>query len=363
MPSVDHPYRHLPDRSFWSRAVANGWEARNLVAQPPILRPGDSVMSAGSCFAANLIPFLEKAGYGYVRTEILDGSSPDRFGYGRYSAAYGNVYAPRQFVQLLRRSRGAFTPLEDRWHSQDAVIDPFRPGLPFPAESDEEFEVLTASHLARTREAVEAADVCILTLGLTEAWVSAIDGAVFPACPGTVAGAFDPGRHVFKNFTVSEVIEDLGAALDELRSINPRIRLVLTVSPVPLVATATDAHIVCATTYSKSVLRVACEEASRSAADVLYFPAYEIIMGSQAPDYFERDRRTVSAAGVAAVMDVLFAHSILPDGISAAARQSDTGDVDASSALSEALVRLECEEMMADRHSIRGDEDSDASSA
>jgi hypothetical protein len=305
-------------------------------------------MSAGSCFAANTVPFLEQAGYKYVRTEDIGELSSDRFGYGRYSAAYGNIYTARQLLQLLRRIRGNFKPTEDRWHSNDTVIDPFRPGLPYPAETDEEFDALTASHLARAGEAIATADVFIFTLGLTEAWVSSIDGAVFPACPGTIAGVFEPQRHEFKNFDVSEVSRDLSELVDELRSVKPNLRVVLTVSPIPLVATATDAHVVCATTYSKSVLRVACEEVCRSSSDVLYFPAYEIIVGPQAPDYFEPDRRNVTCAGIEAVMDVLFGHSTLPTAVSPASSSRRTSDAAPLSELSQMLARLECEEMMTD---------------
>ena len=56
--------------------------------------------------------------------------------------------------------------------------------------------------------------------------------------------------------------------------------MILTVSPVPLVATAAGKHVLVATTYSKSVLRVACEEVCQKAADVMYFPSYEIITGN-----------------------------------------------------------------------------------
>jgi hypothetical protein len=348
MSSKDHPYLHLPDRSFWSRSVSAGWNARCLISPcAPVLRATDRIMSAGSCFAANIIESLKKAGYAYIQTEFIDETYADRFGYSRYSAAYGNIYTPRHLLQLIQRVRGSFKPAEDRWYSNGAVIDPFRPGLSNPAQTDEEFDVLTAAHLARTREAIAMADVFILTLGLTEAWISSIDGAVFPACPGTVAGAFDSQHHQFKNFDVGEIVQDLGEIIDQLRAFNSQMRVVLTVSPVPLVATATDAHVVCATTYSKSVLRVACEEVGRSIPRVTYFPAYEIIVGPHAENYFEEDRRSVKRAGIEAVVDVLFANSVLP---SAADSPSPRGDSDSGNSveLSHKLVSLECEEMMMD---------------
>ena len=143
----------------------------------------------------------------------------------------------------------------------------------------------------------EQADVFIFTLGLTEAWVSKIDGAVFPACPGTVAGSFDAAKHQFVNFSVDEIDRDLESFLSEFHALNPKGRVVLTVSPVPLVATATTNHVLCASSYSKSVASCRCggQAAIRNSSSVRYFPSYEIITGPQAPaGFFEPDRRNVS---------------------------------------------------------------------
>ena len=123
--------------------------------------------------------------------------------------------------------------------------------------------------------------VLVFTLGLTEAWMSRADGAVFSACPGTVAGDFDANRHAFHNMSALEVASDLSEFIREVRKLNGLLRIILTGSPVPLVATATGEHVLPATIYSKSVLRVAAEEVVRANEDVAYFPAYEIVTGPQ----------------------------------------------------------------------------------
>jgi hypothetical protein len=259
------------------------------------------------------VPSLEQAGFTYLRTEAVHPAFADlpkeRFGYQRYSAAYGNVYTARQLLQLLKRALGMFVPVEDRWVTPSAVIDPFRPGLRYPARSGREFDLLTAQHLGKTRQAFEQATVFIFTLGLTEAWISRLDAAVFPACPGTVAGSFDPDRHEFRNFDTAETAADLREFTRVLRSINPGVRIILTVSPVPLVATATGDHVLSASIYSKSVLRVAAAELAGLEPEIVYFPAYEIVTGPQAPDgFFEADRRNVSAAAIKSVVAALLAH-------------------------------------------------------
>lgn len=352
-----HPYENAPARAFWSRSVAADWDPATTVTGAPLIRSGDKVVSAGSCFAANMVPHLETAGFSYVRTERRHprfiGVAPESFSYGKFSAGYGNIYTARQLVQLVERCLCRFSPAEDRWPSDGAIVDPFRPGLRYGARSIREFDVLTRQHLDRTLDAFSQADVFIFTLGLTEAWMSKLDGAVFPACPGTVAGTFDPDRHVFHQFGVFEVVQDLERFITLLEEIAPRARTILTVSPVPLVATATGDHVLCATTYSKSVLRAAAGDVANRHASVSYFPAYELVTGPQAPfESFEPNRRDPSSLAIDAVMQAFLANCEAPPG-EAAAASSPAALRSSAADLSRAMSEAECEEVMADRHPAR----------
>ena len=357
---ADHPYRHQPARAFWSRSVSENYSPTALVeTAQPLIRHDDLVVSAGSCFASNLVPYLEASGFTYLRTEQVHPAFahlPENLGYRNFSAAYGNIYTTRQLRQLLERALGTFQPEENRWHVDGFVIDPFRPGLRYPARSDEEFDLLTRQHLQATRQAFDRATVIVFTLGLTEAWESTLDGAVYPACPGTISGTFDDARHRFHNFSTQEVRDDLVAFIRLVRMTNPSVRFILTVSPVPLVATAEAEHVLVSTTYSKSVLRVAAQEAARSEPSVTYFPAYEIVTGPQAPEsFYEADRRNVSEAGVKAVMTALLAHCegapaqpspvVTPP---AKSTQPGTPAIAYQTPLSAAVAEAECDEAMAD---------------
>ena len=166
-------------------------------------------------------------------------------------------------------------------------------------------------HLAAVRRMFEELEVFIFTLGLTECWRSREDGAVFPLCPGVEGGTFDPARHEFYNQTVSDVVDDLSAFSEALSTINPRVKVVLTVSPVPLIATAEpDAHVLSATTYSKSVLRVAAETVRQRFENVEYFPSYEIITGAfNRGAYYAADLRNVVQEGVSHVMRLFMRHA------------------------------------------------------
>jgi hypothetical protein len=344
-----NPYDVQPDRAFWSRAVAKEYWPSAMGGGTDLLGANDRVMSIGSCFAANVQPYLERAGIAYVRTEPVRpqlAHLPENLAYRSFSAAYGNVYTARQMLQLLQRATGQFVPSEDRWHDEGQVIDPFRPGLAYPAQSDVEFDMATIVHLTAVRRAVEQATVMIVTLGLTEAWADRTDGAVYPTCPGTVAGVFNPTRHLFTNFRYADVVSDLRDFVRIARGLNPTLRFVLTVSPVPLVATATEHHVLAASAYSKAVLRAAAGDVCDDDAGVAYFPAYEIVTGPQAPSsYFGADRRTVTPEGIEAVMSALLgsrgndelASSQLPERL------------DQAYALSRLIAEAECDEELLDR--------------
>lgn len=341
---MSHPYRHLPDKSFWSRSVSEEFRAVAVVSSDgAILREGDRVVSVGSCFAANLVPYLEAAGFEYIRKEmteaVFDELGGEALSYSKFSAACGNIYTTRQLLQLWERSLGRWSPDEDRWIRHDEVIDPFRPGLKYRARSEREFDLITDQHLAAVRAAFTSCDVFIFTLGLTEAWQSTADGAVFPACPGTIAGEFDESRYEFVNFGVDEIAQDMERFITSLREHNPSVRVILTVSPVPLVATATGQHVLAATTYSKSVLRVAAERVTQSLSNVLYFPAYEIVTGPQAPwESFETDRRSVSEDAIREVMQAFLSHC------EGAEISNPSKITTGRTSLNQTLVHIECEE-------------------
>ncbi|MEO7261469.1 MAG: GSCFA domain-containing protein, partial [Jatrophihabitantaceae bacterium] len=151
--------------------------------------------------------------------------------------------------------------------------------------------------------AVAEASCLVFTLGLTEAWHDRGTGAVYPMCPGTVHGVFDPERHVFSNHTFAQVQQDVLAAVALAHAVNPGLRILLTVSPVPLTATATGGHALTANTYSKSVLRAVAGQLAAEHDHIDYFPAYEIITGVPFRGvFFEPNLRTVTAEGVEFVM-------------------------------------------------------------
>ena len=83
--------------------------------------------------------------------------------------------------------------------------------------------------------------------------------------------------------------------------------MLLTVSPVPLIATASAEHVLVATTYSKSVLRAVAGSLAERLPDCHYFPSFELISSHPSRGmFFNPDLRTVEQRGVAFVMEHFF---------------------------------------------------------
>ena len=112
---------------------------------------------------------------------------------------------------------------------------------------------------------------------------------------------------------MSEVIADLHVFIGKARKLNPNLRIILTVSPVPLIATFEPRHVLVSTTISKAALRVAADEIKKLYPFVEYFPSYEIISGSAigAP-YFEPDLRQVRQVGVNHAMRIFEKYMLQP---------------------------------------------------
>ncbi len=313
---MKNPYASAPQHAYWSRAIsrkAQG-DVDPVVAPSFQISPDTKVATAGSCFAQHIARHLRKVGINPLVTERAHAEVArfaEDFHYGVYTARYGNIYSGRQLIQLFDRAYGAFVPEEQPWRGRNGeYIDPFRPLIPDGFATLREFERDRERHFAAVREMFETLDVMVFTLGLTETWVSRADGAVFPSCPGSVGGVWDPDKYAFVNQSVTDVATDVTRFIARLRTVNPEAKVLLTVSPVPLVATATGNHVLPATVYSKSVLRVAAQQVVDAHENVDYFPSYEIITGPHAGDYFEDDRRNVRQAGVEAVMKVFGRHYV-----------------------------------------------------
>lgn len=303
---MNNPYKSLNDHAFWK----NGVENSDIVFPKKIYNPKwkindtDKIATMGSCFAQHIAKWLRENGFNvpFYETEGFKESEQT------FSANYGNIYTVKQALQLVEECVGKRKPSEVAWNSGENFIDALRPNSTEGGFNTAE-EVLRSRklHLNSVREMVKDFDVLIFTLGLTEAWGIKKCGTIVPTAPGVLGGSFDQEKYGFLNLTYNDILKDLYSFCRLLETIrdNKPFRILLTVSPVPLTATATDQHVLLASTYSKSVLRSVAGDFSADNYFAEYFPSFEIINNPAArSEFFENNLRSVKPSAVENVMNV-----------------------------------------------------------
>lgn len=354
-----HPYVGLPDYAYWKQAVAQVPIGKfdPVLNVPFKVSRSDKVATAGSCFAQHISKRIRSSGFQFFVAEACESGKEegaDNRGFYDFSARYGNIYTARQLIQLFDRAFGYFRPVDVYWRfGEDRFCDPFRPRI-----EPDGFSAIQSllddrdRHFTAVRDMFSRLDVFVFTLGLTECWVSRLDGAAYPIAPGVAGGEHDPSKYEFVNFGVDEVVPDLRLFIHKLRLVNPRAKVILTVSPVPLAATYEPRNVLVSTTYSKSVLRVAAEVTAQNHHDVYYFPSYEIITGNyNRGRYYGADLRAITQEGVDHVMSVFMKH--LTEGGDAqspsmtASQETQEGDEAVAELM--ALAAAECDEELLEK--------------
>lgn len=308
------PYQGLSRDAFWRTGVA----AKSIESLANVYRPKkpvsktEKVITLGSCFAQHIARNMRKRGYTVFDSEPppkgLHGLAANKFGYELFSARTGNVYVMRQLLQLFEEAYGLWKPSSVVWERNGRYFDAMRPSVePEGHASSETVIAHRERHLSCVKTMFKTADVFIFTLGLTEAWMHKESGDIYPTAPGTIAGAFDDSQYEFKNFTFLEIYEDFMKLKAHIKRVNPKLRFILSVSPVPLTATASDQHVLTATTYSKSVLRGVAGQLAAENDDIDYFPSFDILTSTLAAGkLYEKNLRSVSPEGVGIAMNTFF---------------------------------------------------------
>jgi hypothetical protein len=143
--------------------------------------------------------------------------------------------------------------------------------------------------------ALEQADVIIFTVGVAPCFFERESGAfVLPRASSVSLWAQD----------------NILAIIEAAKSLNADVKIVLTVSPVPLKATLEMASVVQADCISKSTLRVAVHEVMGQGIDgVVYWPSFEIArwLSAYFPATFGADdgrSRHVSKAVIEVILEL-----------------------------------------------------------
>lgn len=261
------------------------------IAQPAFdvpfrLEPREAIFTIGSCFARNIEDVLAKRGFripmrSLFKTEAFAGLEfeiVNNFGtpsiYNELAWAFGEQefdydlgfyeVAPGKFVDLQMVPAVRPAPLE--------LVRARRDGL-----------------LRVTREMAQCR-VVIMTLGLVELWWDEEAGVYLNSSPLRSILQEAPERFSLHVLNFDECYGYLKSAFDVMfRHGRDDLRVILTVSPVPMMSTHRRIDVITANTYSKSVLRAVAEHLVEEDERITYFPSYETVMLSNRKASFADD--------------------------------------------------------------------------
>jgi len=258
---------------FAAHFVLKGW-----LPEKPIISETTKVTAFGSCFAQNIGDHLANIGFNTSKQREKN----------IYISSMGeglvNVHS---IAQQFKWALEGWKPPSNLWHDYNAE------------KSD-----LSEDIRARTRDVFRGTDVFILTFGLSEIWYDEVSGGVFwRAVP---LKHYDASRHKFRVCTFLETKECILEIIGLIRRYVPHAKLIMTVSPIPLIATFRPVSCVTANSVSKSLIRAALDEVLRemehqNGQNIYYFPAYELI-NECFPDRFIEDGRHLHPMIVPSVM-------------------------------------------------------------
>jgi hypothetical protein len=172
----------------------------------------------------------------------------------------------------------------------------------------------------------------IITLGLAEVWRDVKADVYLNSTPIPPLLEREPQRYELHLTSFAQNwanLETLHALLS--RYGHPDIRIVVTVSPVPLHATFLKMDVVLATTYAKSLLRAVAQQWAIAHENVDYFPSYEIVQNSDRDAVWQPDRIHVTVAGLHHIIGLFLQSYLGEDSLeqSVARENSHRADADA----------------------------------
>ena len=137
--------------------------------------------------------------------------------------------------------------------------------------------------IARVYQRLLASQYVIITLGLVESWFDNHARIYLNRMPPVPVMKANPDRYAVRTLDAAECFELLEPAIRAL--VDHRLKVILTVSPVPLHATMQLADAVVANEASKAALRVCVDRLSRQFHHMDYFPSYEIVRSGGLASY------------------------------------------------------------------------------
>jgi tetratricopeptide (TPR) repeat protein len=230
--------------------------ANNLLNEEKFLDKKTHFFTMGSCFARNISKTLVDQGFNSKHMEI--------------SEFVNTTFANKAFVDYLANPSDTH-----------GVYKRFQELLP---------DQLSAEDIIQS---IRLADVFILTLGVSYAFFNRESGQFILPRPSSLNSRMLAEKYDYRCTSVSENVENVLYLIQYIRTLSPKIKIIVTVSPIPMTASFGQESCIQADCLSKSTMRLVADEIVHHSniANILYWPSFEIFRwaGSQSSQYYAID--------------------------------------------------------------------------
>lgn len=220
---------------------------------PRNLTPERLVVLAGSCFSDNIGSRIAAAGWPAIVNPCGVVYNPVTLAL-LFQLALTHRQLRREIIaQSLTEREGRFVS----WFMSSKVS----------ADSADECVEKVNEYIDSLEYGIEKGDAVILTFGTSDVWLLAGTDRAVGNCHKHPSSEFDK-----KRVGVDEIVGIWKEIISGMRMRNPDLKVILTVSPRRYLADGFADN-----TRQKAVLILGCEKLCKEVANVVYFPAYEIL--------------------------------------------------------------------------------------
>ena len=215
----------------------------------PRVSQADTIVTLGSCFGVAMGCRLQRAGFDMV------------------GGQFGTLFNPESIRLTIARALDGSVPPPQEFGEQDGQYVHTGYHSLLARGSVEEARGAIESANAGLREALQHAEWLVVTFGT--AWVYRL------STRGVVANChrLPPSSFTRELLSPEEIVEGWCALVGRLRELNPKLRIMLTVSPVRYLRDGLRENSV-----SKGTLHLAVHRLTTTLPELYYFPAYEILV-------------------------------------------------------------------------------------
>ncbi|WP_346659981.1 GSCFA domain-containing protein [Chryseolinea sp. H1M3-3] len=210
----------------------------------------DSILTLGSCFS-------DAIGLQLVANKLATMTNP-----------FGVVYNPHSIHKVIHYAINPRPVSDSTFVERDRIFFNYDFHSQLSSQNLDQLKDELEKKISATHTFLRRANWLVITYGT--AWVFELTQTkqIVANCQKMPSSLFTKSL-----MTQKQILESFEKLFHDLKSLNPGLQIILTVSPVRHLKDTLELNSV-----SKSVLRVACHTITQQHQDVHYFPSYEIML-------------------------------------------------------------------------------------